>query len=348
MALLAWGLSVSFKPKPAPAPEPVEPTTGGTDLDLYQKIIKRVHDGESYYSAAAVELPKNGYPTSSIFNWRLPTYAWFFGLLPTIRIGQALLIALSVWCFYLSVRLCAAEVGRLPAIAAFVWLIGAFVWCVDGLSFLTQEVWAQAFIQLSVVSLATGRRFRGVAAGVAAILVRELAVPYVLLCLVISLWKRRWLEAFGWVIGLGLYAALTAYHVAQVRAHMPSEEINEPSSWLCWGGIGFVLDTVRMNQLLMLTHMSVRAFYLPIAFIGLLAWRGETGFRMLFTCLGYNAAFFAVGQPFNNYWGILDAAPLSMGAALAPWAIRDLYWRCRGTTPVEEMSLKAAESVQVS
>src|SRR5258708_31355177 len=81
IALLAWGLAVSFKPKPAPAPEPAEPVSGGTDLDLYEKIIKRVHAGESYYPAAAVELPKNCYPIPSVLNWRLPASAsvyWLF------------------------------------------------------------------------------------------------------------------------------------------------------------------------------------------------------------------------------------------------------------------------------
>ncbi|HEV8062042.1 MAG TPA: hypothetical protein VGP68_19345 [Gemmataceae bacterium] len=333
IALLIWGLSVSFppKPEPEPAPEPeAVPQSGGTDMDLYEKIIKRVHEGESYYAAAAVELPKGGYPTRSVFNWRLPTYAWFFGMLPWLRLGQALLIALCGWTYYASVRLCALEAGTLPAVAAAVWLIGALVWCVDGLSFLTQEVWASALIQLSVVSLAFGRRLRGVVAGVAALLIRELTLPYVLLCLTIALWKRRWLESLGWLPGLIIYGAFTAYHVAQVQAHMPPEEVNYPSAWLCWGGMTFVLNTLRMNQLFMLTHMSVRAFYLPFAFLGLLGWRGETGLRMLLTCLGYHAAFLAVGQTFNTYWGILLVPVLSMGAALAPWAIRDLYLQCRG------------------
>jgi hypothetical protein len=331
IALLIWGLSVSFHPKPAasPSPEPGAAPPGGTDLDLYEKIIERVHAGEPYYQAAAEELPKRGYPTSSIFNWRLPTYAWFFGLLPSIRIGQALLIALSAWTLYASVRLGARETGSLPAAALFVWLVGAFTWCVDGKSFLTQEVWTGVLIQMSVVSLTIGCRLRGVIFGTAALLIRELALPYVLLSLVIAIWKRRWLESLGWIIGVALYAVLTAYHVAQVRAHMPAEEINEPSSWLAWGGIEFVLNTVKMNQLLVLTHMSVRAFYFPFALLGLIGWRGETGVRSLFTCLGYNAAFLVVGQPFNDYWGIIDAPGLSMGAALAPWAIRDLWRQCR-------------------
>ena len=345
IALLVWGLSASFRAKPAPAPQAEAPPPGGTDLDLYEAIIKRVHDGEPYYDVAADELPKRGYPTSSILNWRLPTYVWFFGLLPSIRVGQAVLIAFTIWTLFASVRLAAREAGTLPAMALFVWLVGAFIWCGDGTSFLTQEVWAGALIQMSVVSLALGFRIRGVVCAVISLLLRELTLPYVLLCLVIALWKRRWAEALGWIIGIVLYAALTAYHVAQVRSHMPAEEVNEPSTWLCWGGIEFVLATLKMNQLLMLTHNAVRAFYLPFAFLGLLAWRGETGLRLLFTCLGYNMAFLAVGQHFNDYWGIIDAPLLSMGAALAPWAIRDLYRQCRGIKTGEPASLATVESV---
>jgi hypothetical protein len=345
LAVLIWGLSVSFKPKPPPEPEPETPTSKGTDLDLYERIIKRVHAGESYYVAAADELPKGGYPTSSIFNWRLPTYAWFFALLPWLRIGQALLILLTAWTLYLSVRFCAREAGKLVAVAAFIWLVGAFTWCVDGMSFLTQEVWAGVLIQLSIISLAEGRRFRGVTAGAVALLIRELMLPYVVLCLTIALWQRRWRECMGWLLGVALYAALTAYHVVQVRAHMPAEEVVYPSEWLCWGGMEFVLQTVRMNQLLMLSHMSIRAIFLPFAFIGLLGWRGETGIRMLLTCLGYNLAFLAVGQSFNAYWGILIAPVLSMGAALAPWAIRDLYRCLRPGKAVAQVSLAAVETV---
>jgi hypothetical protein len=345
LAVLIWGLSVSFPPPPPPPPEPVTPSSGGTDIDLYDRLIKRVHNGEPYYAVAADELPKGGYPTRSALNWRLPTYAWFFAALPWIRIGQALLIGLSIWTLYLSVRFCRRETGGMPAIAAFVWLIGALTWCVDGKSFLTQEVWAGMLVQLSVVSLGDGHRVRGVIAGVAALLIRELALPYVVLCFTMALWQRRWREALGWLIGLALYGAFTWYHVLHVRAHMPAEEPNYPSEWLAWGGMEFVLKTVRMNQLLILAHPAIRACYLPFAFLGLIGWRGETGLRILFTCLGYSMAFLALGQPFNDYWGILLAPVMAMGGALAPWAIRDLYRQIRPKSVPQSVSLEAAPSV---
>ncbi|CAN5323665.1 hypothetical protein BH10PLA2_BH10PLA2_38770 [soil metagenome] len=348
LAILIWGLSVSFPPKPPPPPpaaEPETPSSGGTDIDFYETVVKRVHAGEGYYAVAAEELPKGGYPTRSVLNWRLPTYAWFFGILPWIRIGQALLIGLSLWTLYLSVRFIRRETGGLPAIAGFVWLIGAMTWCVDGKSFLTQEVWAGVLVQLSLVSLGDGHRLRGVVAAVVGLLIRELVLPYVLLCLVMSVWQRRWREVLGWVVGLGLYAAYTWYHVIQVKAHTPAEETNYPSIWLCWGGMEFVLKTVRMNQLLILAHPAIRACYFPFALLGLIGWRGETGFRILFTSLGYSAAFLALGQPFNDYWGILLAPVLSMGAALAPWAIRDLYRQIRPKTLPQTASPVAVQSV---
>src|SRR5436305_1131772 len=153
LALLIWGLAVSFKPKPPPEPVSATPSSGGTDIDLYERIIKRMSKGETYYAAAADELPKGGYPTGSVFNWRLPTYAWFYAPLPWMRIGQVVLIVLCGWTLYLSVRLTAATVGKMPAAAACVWLIGAFTWCVDGRSFLTQEVWVGVLVQLSVIAL---------------------------------------------------------------------------------------------------------------------------------------------------------------------------------------------------
>jgi hypothetical protein len=345
LTLLGFGLSVIFHPQPPPEPAPETPSSGATDLDLYEAIINRMHRGETYYAVTGEELPQRGYPTSSVFNWRLPTYAWFLAPLPSMRIGQGVLILLSGWTIYLSVRFTAAAYGKLPAVGALIWLVGAFTWCVDGKSFLTQEVWSGVLIQLSIIALGQGQYFRGVTAGVTALLIRELVLPYVLLCLAIALWQRRWRESLGWVFGLVLYALFTAFHVSQVKQYTPIEELNVPSTWLCWGGIGFVLETVRMNQMLILTHVSVRAVYLPFAFVGLLGWRGETGVRIFLTCLGYDAAFLAVGQPFNAYWGILTAPVLSMGAAIAPWAIRDLYHCVRPEKSVQPANLPVAGGV---
>src|SRR5262245_19616252 len=48
------------------------PSRGPGDVALYQAEVERIRAGESYYEAAANELPARGYPTRSVFNWRTP------------------------------------------------------------------------------------------------------------------------------------------------------------------------------------------------------------------------------------------------------------------------------------
>ena len=58
------------------------------DIALYHAIVDRVHAGENYYDAAAAELPRRGYPTRSVFNWRTPLPLWLLGVLPTPMFGR--------------------------------------------------------------------------------------------------------------------------------------------------------------------------------------------------------------------------------------------------------------------
>src|SRR5207244_3739842 len=66
MALQAWCLAAAFV-QPVPTSAAYQ---GGNDLKLYGAIVRRVHDGEGYYDAAATELRAQGYPSASLFNWR--------------------------------------------------------------------------------------------------------------------------------------------------------------------------------------------------------------------------------------------------------------------------------------
>src|SRR5688572_5682998 len=54
----------------------------GVDLQLYEQVIADVRGGRGYYAVAGEKLPQFGFPTSSPFNWRLPTYAWLLAMLP--------------------------------------------------------------------------------------------------------------------------------------------------------------------------------------------------------------------------------------------------------------------------
>ena len=75
------------------------------DLKCYQTIVEKIHAGESYYSAAGHELRSMGYPTASVFNWRLPALAWFLGKLPSLRTGQiiAFILAMTTLLIWMTV-----------------------------------------------------------------------------------------------------------------------------------------------------------------------------------------------------------------------------------------------------
>jgi len=320
--LSAWCLTAAFvTPEPGSAAY-----QGGNDLQLYRRIVERVHDGEGYYDAAAVELRERGYPTASLFNWRFPIYAWLLGAFPGPQAGRWVLVALSCATLFFAFKMCLAEAGPLRAVFGALVLIGVLSWSFDGDAFFAQELWAGVLLFLSVCALALERRVLGVFAGVLALFVRELAGPYVLVCAILAIRGRRRIEATLWLVGLVLYGCLLGYHATQVYQRLtPADRVG--SSWLQWGGASFVLDTVRMNEWLFKTPTWVRAIYLPLALLGLLGWRGETGLLMAVTAHGYCLLFAAVGQPFNVYWGLLDAPLLAVGIVAGPPALRDLARR---------------------
>jgi hypothetical protein len=306
---------------PAPTSSAIPPNGG--DLRVYRAIVERVHGGESYYDAAGIELRAQGYPTGSLFNWRPPLYAWLLGVLPAPEWGQALLCLAALLTLLLAFALAQRQAGPGPAAATVVLLLGAFLWCIDGDAFLSQELWAGVFITLSVCAYGLGWWPAGLAAGLFALFYRELSAPYCLVALFLAWRHGRRREAVLWVVGFMLYAAFLAFHASQVRCRIIAAD-RLPGSWLQFGGPEFLLATCRMNAFLFRLPAWLGALYLPLALFGLTGWRGETGTRLGLTVAAYVAAFAAVGQPFNDYWGLLDAPLLALGLAGFPAALRPL------------------------
>ncbi len=318
----AWCLYVALSP--------VEPADGtppdGSDLLLYQRIIERVHSGESYYNAAGSELRAAGYATGSPFNWRSPTYAWFIGSLPTPAWGQLILVVCSIATAIMAYTVVLREGGPWKAVGLLLPLLGALIWCIDGPppAFLSQELWAGTLIALSVCAYATTRWRLGVAAGLAALFYRELALPYCLISLFLAWRQKRHREVAIWLAGLAVYGVFLTYHILEV-SHRITEADRVPTSWIQFGGTGFLLTTCRMNSFLFRLPSWVTALYLPLSLFGLVGWRGWTAARVGLTVVAYLTAFAVVGQPFNDYWGLLYAALLPFGLVWAPASLRDLY-----------------------
>ncbi|HET7601154.1 MAG TPA: hypothetical protein VFK09_12725 [Gemmatimonadales bacterium] len=318
-AYALWRAPITAKPL---SPDPA--AVRGGDLALYSRIVDRVRQGENYYAATRTELVANDYPVGSLFNWRLPTLAWLLAAFPSDAAARWLLralglAALAVWAIYF-VRTAP------PRVAAACVLLAA------GLPLMTQlanaqlyhESWGGLLVLLAIGAAANRWYGAGVAAGLAACLVRELALAYAVVALVLALRAGRRREGFAWGLGCIGFAGVMAVHAAAVARVAPGGGHVAISQWIAGGGWRFVLNTATLNGWLLLLPVSWIGVVVPVALAGVLGWRGEPGGRVALTVLAYVTAFLLVGHAYNVMWGMLYSGLLPLGLPFAPAALRDL------------------------
>lgn len=318
--LLCLAVSLSRDPNP-----PFVPPDGATsDLDVFRLVVHRVRDGESFYDATQTEFRSHGYPTRSPFNWRTPCYAWFLGRTTGDELGRWLLMVGVVTVIVLGYRDLVTDCGLVPGSVGGVLLVGATAWGFGGQTFLFTELWAAMLITLSIVSLRRGWTAVGVAAGLVAVFYRELAVPYAAVALGLAAWRGRRREAAAWGLGLLAYAAFFAWHASVIQARLTDADKVLEGGWVRFGGIRFLLETAQTNVFLMPLPLWVTALFLATACLGLAGMRGPSGSLVGLAGLVYLAAYSVVGNPFNFYWGFVDAPLLAIGVAHAPATLRGL------------------------
>jgi hypothetical protein len=293
---------------------------GASDVDTYAAIVSRMREGEDYYAAAHAMLLANGFGTSSVFNWRTPFYPTLLAALPATFWAQLILGAMALCTLSLVHRL-AREGGALLAAATTLAVAQSFAPLATPEGVMFAEVPAGLLILFSVVAYARGWRWTGVAAGLLAVFVRELAGVYVLVSLALALRERRWGEALAWVLGLALYAGFFGWHALMVFGQLGPNEPAYPDSWLQFGGLGFILRSAHFDGLLLLAPLWVMGLVLPAALLGLFAWPRAA--RAGVTVAAYLAVFAVIGKPFNIYWGALYAPLMMLGICWAAPAVAE-------------------------
>lgn len=292
------------------------------DLTLYEHIVSRVHAGESYWDAAEIELRRGHYPMRPVFTWRPPLYAWLFGALPSVRVGQALLVALAAFALLLGYRVTRPHGLAVAVIAA---LFQAGVFAAAGSVYLSTELWAGVLIALSAAAYADQRPRLGFGAALAALFFRELALPWCLVCLVRA--SRR--ERLAWLGGLAAFAGYFGLHASRVAAHLANAgAAGAARSWLALGGIGFVESTLRANLLFFAAPIGLLAIVLALSLLGAGALPPALD-RARLGVLVYVVAFALVGLPINFYWGLTWVPLLGFGAAWSVPSLRALVRAAR-------------------
>lgn len=294
------------------------------DLVTYQRIIERMRAGEGYYSAAHEVLVADGYGTRSVFNWRTPAWPMLLAALPA-GWGQGILAGLALAGMLMSYRMMRADGGVLVAVAATLAVGASLGGIASPSSVVFSEVAAGMLILVSVTAYGNGWRIAGLATALAALFLRELAAPYVVVAVVLALRERRWDELRIWALGLAAYAAYFLCHWWMVSQQIGPMDRAYADGWLQFGGLGFVLSTVGFNGLWSLGPLWLPAVLLPLGLLGLWAW--PKGTLALATVMAYVLLFGAVGKPFNAYWGALYMPVLMLGVAWGLMAIAAILMR---------------------
>jgi hypothetical protein len=302
----------------------VEQAGHGEDTALYAGIVRDMRAGQGYYAAAATQLRQRGYAMASVLNWRLPTLAWLFALLPSDGAARALLGGLSLLALLAWYAALRRSLSARAASASCLLLVGLFAWPFASEAYRTHELWAGVGIAGSIAAAALGWPGVAVAAGLGALAVRELALPYVLVAMIFSLRGARRRETVAWLTGIAAFGIGLAVHAHLVTLHQVAGDRAQGAGWLQLGGWWFVLETAMMNFWLMSTPGWLIALVWPLALLGLLGWPGRLGARASGTVFAYVGLFLCVGLPFNHLWGLLYAGLVPLGLLRTPAVLRDL------------------------
>jgi hypothetical protein len=297
--------------------------TDGPDIKLYKGIVERIHNGDSYYYAAGDELRSRGYPTRPFLTWRMPFLAWVLGFMPSPLLGKWTLIALALAALYLWVKILQKEGGAWFAISGALLFYAPLLFCFSDNGFYVHELWAGVCIALSLATYTGGRKLLSVASGIAALMIRELALPYVLIMLFAAIKTRQRGETAFWSLGLFAFGVFLVFHCFVVSDLIRDTDLAS-RGWLQFGGWRFVMNATRANAFLVSAPWWIPAILLPLILLGLLGWRTKGGTLVALTTLTYMAAYLIVGRFDNILWGLLYAPLLPLGLVHAPRSLTDL------------------------
>lgn len=295
-----------------------------TDMMLYRDIVSAMQRGQTYYQAAVATQRAHNYPTRPFVTVREPTLYWLaaqhgWRWLNRIEIGL-LIAAVLVWVFALpppinlAEKLVAATLIGVAGIAPIATSITPMseAWCGLLLTLaLGLVLWRRAPWWLPVLVIA------------AALALRELALPFLLLAAAFACWERRWKELAAWALVALLFGLGLTLHAAQLA------QVTRPTDLASvgWsGGLGLrgvLLALVNTTLLHLLPHRLA----LLIALLPVLGWGALDGRGARFAGLllgGYALMIALFSRSDNFYWGFLMLPAWFAGLALVPRGVWQL------------------------
>ena len=339
LVLLLWGLIAGTN-----LPAHYQSSNGSvTNVGLYNAIVDKMMEGDSYYKAVDESQAARGFPTRPSSTVREPTLAtveaWLGGSRPMFFVLIALVGLVSV---LMIVRLEGVAPGRIS------WWLASTLCVVSAVIFLKSagadfhEYWAGILVALSLATLSSTRWRVSIFIAFMAVLVRELAFPLVAGMALYEFLAGRRHRAVAWIVAALGFAAFLAVHAVRVRHDVAPAAYQSPG-WIKFGGWPFFVDSVRYTSFLIALPVWAGAIAVPMALLGWLSRQGDLANRVTLLLGIYAIAFMIVGRPGNVYWGLLFVVILMPGLAFAPSALIELKLKLSRA----ELSTTARESPNV-
>ena len=337
VVLVALFVTAAGTAAPKSIPSGLPKARGGGDGALFEAVVDRVRHGEAYYPAMGGELRRRDYPTASVFNWRTPALYVLLGLIPSGN-EFLVLIGLSVVALVLTAHHLTQTDLVIEVLVGVVAQAAAFVVMVSPSARFLAETWSGIAIATSVMAYARAWWIPGAVVGLSALFIRELAAPYCVACVLLAVWARRTRELYVWTAGLAAYGIMYAVHLFQVQAQQRIGDAAHMNSWVHWGGLAFIQETIRETSgVFLLTPHVVLALAVVLLAASVLAAIGPPHLRA--TVIAYGLFFAVVGLPFNDYWGFLTAPSHAVALAYGTLAVRALVSTAVGRSRHQHASL---------
>jgi hypothetical protein len=312
------------------------------DLALYRRVTLRMIDGASYYPTAAEEHRKADYPLRPFITVRMPTLA-LIGSGLGLAVSRAVLIALvllAAWAWWARLQHITNDKSLQPVICILTIAIGLATFVVAPNMVVSHEAWAALLMALSWALWGgfgdpSGQTVRtwlpSVLLATAAVLIRETALPIILLMGAFAVWRRHWLEVAGWASAVLVFAVALTLHASNVASVVSAADVASPG-WANFAGWPFFVLAMHGATGLRIIPEWSAAIAVSLTMLGWASWRSDTGAFGFLLFAGYALIFMALGRPDNWYWGLLISPVFLLGLLFAPQAIADLIAVIRGTS----------------
>jgi len=322
LATSAWCLTAT------PPPIKTAKKGGYTDVRLYHDIASEVAKGKPYHLAAAELHRQHHYPLKPFVTMRPPTLVWLaakigWAGLQTIAYGLSFM-AMLAWVMAFERRLDWTE-RVLVAVA-----VGAACSVVvnQGLMAL-HEYWAGWFTGIALAFVVGWPRQWWLALVPAALglMVRELALPFVLLALAFAIVERRGREAAAWAALIVAFAIGMAIHAHEVAAILRPGDLSSPG-WNAGQGFSAFLKAVIYTSPLQDLPLNLALLAAMLPLFGWLALAGRGGLFAVLFVVGDAVMISAFSRADTFYWGAIMLPHYFVGFALLPRAIWQLWQAC--------------------